>query len=226
MSTNVWLWWGMLIVGRWGGGGIWELTVLSGQYLCLDPCLNTKRKSMATCPRLKVSSEPSLLTSLAPSAFLIFINDLIIYLRFNINFLLLLFCASNLPVTPFSWNQSHICLSCPPSPFHFPGTRSKGFFSLSILYAALHHFSGETFQKTVSLFSSWHHNLQAHSTTPRIGPRIGQTLVPTHRASYWFLQTSDRPILTSCLSTCWSLSPDCLSPTPADTVLSILQAKT
>lgn len=76
-------------------------------------CLSTISNSTATCSKLKVSAETPPLISLAPSAFLSFIDGLIIYLRSNINFPLLL-CASYLSVTIFCLIQSCISLSNTP----------------------------------------------------------------------------------------------------------------
>ena len=79
-----------------GMGDIWELSVISVQYLCL----NGIRNSTAVCPKLKVSCKTPPLISLVPSTFLGFINDQIIYLKSKISFLPL-FHGSNLFVTIF-----------------------------------------------------------------------------------------------------------------------------
>lgn len=108
------------------GNGIYRNSVISAQYLCL----NVIRYSTATCPKLKVSSKTPPLTSLAPSTFLDFINDLIIYLKSKISFSLFLLYPSNLLVTIFYWIQFWIPLSNQPPYFHFPGNVLKGFFPL------------------------------------------------------------------------------------------------
>lgn len=108
----------------WGPGteSIWELPTFSS-YLCLNALSNW------TCPKLKVSFKTPPLTSLAPYTFLIFINGLIIYLSFKVNFLLLLLYALNPSVVIPYWIHSCISLSNQPSYFHFPGIVLKGFFT-------------------------------------------------------------------------------------------------
>ena len=151
----------MLILGGCtcvGMGDIWELSVISVQYLCL----NGIRNSTAVCPKLKVSCKTPPLISLVPSTFLGFINDQIIYLKSKISFLPL-FHGSNLFVTIFYWTLFCIPLSNKPPYFHFPGNiqRKKNLSSSPFILQSVHHFAfREAFQNTVLL-----------SFSPHISPR-------------------------------------------------------
>lgn len=119
-----------------GVGGIWELCAPSAQYLCLKVISN----SSATCCKLKVSSKIPPLARVLFFSFLIFINNLIIYLRSKINFPLLpslchksishnILLNSILHVSfkstflfPFSWHSTKRILHASPLSCNLPST--------------------------------------------------------------------------------------------------------